>query len=83
MGGLVDEYRLLVHPVLAGSGKRPFGDGMGTSKLDFIKTDQLSLGGYGPLISRGPVAVGLAERTMLRRGYLHFARDYWPDRSVA
>jgi dihydrofolate reductase len=31
--GLVDEYRLMVHPILVGHGKRLFPDGMGTARL--------------------------------------------------
>lgn len=42
--GLIDEYRLLVHPILSGSGKRPFKDGMGSAKLKLIRTTELSLG---------------------------------------
>jgi dihydrofolate reductase len=41
---LVDEYRFLVHPILAGSGKRPFSDGMASAKLELIETKALSLG---------------------------------------
>ena len=41
---LIDEYRFLVHPILAGSGKRPFKDGMASAKLELAKVDRLSLG---------------------------------------
>lgn len=41
---LIDEYRLLVHPILAGSGKRPFKDGMATARLKLTETKELSLG---------------------------------------
>jgi dihydrofolate reductase len=36
--GLVDEFRFLVHPVMAGSGKRFFREGMGPSGLSLEKT---------------------------------------------
>jgi dihydrofolate reductase len=41
---LIDEYRLLVHPILAGSGKRPFKDGMASTGLKLIGTRALSRG---------------------------------------
>jgi dihydrofolate reductase len=41
---LIDEYRFLVHPAFAGSGKRPFRDGMAPAKLELIMTEELSLG---------------------------------------
>ena len=41
---LVDEYRLLVHPIIMGSGKRAFKDGMGTTKLKLGETTTLSSG---------------------------------------
>ena len=41
---VIDEYRFLMHPILAGSGKRPFKDGMSSAKLDLVETKQLSLG---------------------------------------
>jgi dihydrofolate reductase len=41
--GLVDEFRFLVHPNVAGTGKRFFIDGMGT-KLKLARTQTLSLG---------------------------------------
>jgi dihydrofolate reductase len=42
--GLIDEYKLLVHPAIAGSGRRFFKDGLGTSKLKFLESETLSLG---------------------------------------
>jgi dihydrofolate reductase len=42
--GLVDEYRLMVHPVIAGSGKRFFKDGMGLTKLRLVDSKPISLG---------------------------------------
>jgi dihydrofolate reductase len=41
---LVDEYRLLVHPIIMGSGKRAFKDGMATTKLKLGETTTLSCG---------------------------------------
>jgi dihydrofolate reductase len=41
---LVDEYRLLVHPIIMGSGKRAFKDGMATRKLTLGETKTLSSG---------------------------------------
>jgi dihydrofolate reductase len=35
---LVDEFRLLVHPVIVGSGKRFFKDGMKTKGMKLVKT---------------------------------------------
>jgi dihydrofolate reductase len=41
---LVDEYRFLVHPIVMGSGKRPFKDGMATTKLKLVEARMSSLG---------------------------------------
>ena len=41
---LIDEYRFLVHPIIAGSGKRFFKDGMDANKLKLVKTKPLDLG---------------------------------------
>jgi dihydrofolate reductase len=41
---LIDEYRFLVHPIIMGSGKRFFKDGMATTKLNPVKTQTLNLG---------------------------------------
>jgi dihydrofolate reductase len=42
--GLVDEYRLLIHPVVLGSGKRLFGDGTTPAALELIDTKTTSRG---------------------------------------
>ena len=42
--GLIDEYRLLVHPIIMGSGKRAFKDRIATTKLTLIETTTLSSG---------------------------------------
>jgi dihydrofolate reductase len=41
---LIDEYRFLVHPIIMGSGKRFFKDGMDTTRLELVKTKTFSLG---------------------------------------
>ena len=41
---LIDEYRLLVHPIIMGSGKRAFTDGMTTTTLTLGETTTLSSG---------------------------------------
>jgi dihydrofolate reductase len=42
--GLIDEYRLLVHPVVLGSGKRLFPDGVETKVLRLVDTMATSMG---------------------------------------
>ncbi len=42
--GLIDEYQFLVHPAIAGSGKRFFRDGLGLTKLKLVESKTLSLG---------------------------------------
>jgi dihydrofolate reductase len=37
---LVDEYRLMIYPVLLGSGKRLFKDGGDTTALQIVETNQ-------------------------------------------
>ena len=37
---LVDEYRLMIYPVLLGSGKRLFKDGVDTTALEIVETNQ-------------------------------------------
>jgi dihydrofolate reductase len=41
---LVDEYRLLVHPVVLGRGKRLWKDGVTTSRLELVDTQKLPNG---------------------------------------
>lgn len=41
---LIDEYQFLVHPFIAGSGKRFFKEGMQTAELQLITTETLELG---------------------------------------
>jgi len=36
--GLVDEYQLLIHPLVLGSGRRLFTDGVPTSALKLVKS---------------------------------------------
>ena len=51
--GLIDEYRLLVHPAIIGSGKRFFKEGTGLTKLKLVESKPISLGvvllSYEPL----------------------------------
>lgn len=41
---LIDEYKFLVHPIIMGSGKHFFKDGMNTTGLKLVKTKTFSLG---------------------------------------
>jgi dihydrofolate reductase len=42
--GLVDEYRLMVFPIVLGSGKRLFGDGLDTTVLELVDTKAFDSG---------------------------------------
>lgn len=42
--GLVDEFRFMVHPVIVGSGKSFFKEGMGMTNLKLIKSTPIKLG---------------------------------------
>jgi dihydrofolate reductase len=42
--GLIDEFKLLVHPAIMGSGKRFFKDGMDLTKLKLVESKSLSMG---------------------------------------
>lgn len=42
--GLVDEYRLMIHPIVRGRGKRLFKDGMDTTALKLVETKSFSSG---------------------------------------
>lgn len=42
--GLIDELKFLVHPVIAGSGKNFFKDGLDTTRLELVETKTFSLG---------------------------------------
>lgn len=42
--GLIDEYKILVHPALVGSGKRFFREGLGLTKLKLSESKPIGLG---------------------------------------
>jgi dihydrofolate reductase len=42
--GLIDEYHLLVHPVIVGSGKHFFREGIGMMKLKLVESKPIRLG---------------------------------------
>ena len=42
--GLIDEYRFMVHPLIMGSGKRFFKDGMGLAQLQLVESRPIGLG---------------------------------------
>jgi dihydrofolate reductase len=42
--GLIDEYKILIHPAIMGSGKRFFKEGMGMTRLKLVESKTLSLG---------------------------------------
>jgi len=62
--GLVDEYVLLIHPLVLGTGRRLFGDGAAFGALELahsvISTTGVMIGTYRPL--RGAPPSGGAER---------------------
>jgi dihydrofolate reductase len=41
---LIDEYKLLIHPALAGSGKRFFKEGLELTRLELVESKPLRLG---------------------------------------
>ena len=41
---LIDEYKFLVHPAIAGNGKRFFNDGMPMTRLKLVESKPISLG---------------------------------------
>jgi dihydrofolate reductase len=42
--GLIDQYQFLVHPIIVGSGKRFFKEGMRTTGMKLVKTKPFGLG---------------------------------------
>ena len=42
--GLVDEFRLMVHPIVVGGGKRLFSDGLDRTALTLVDSRALSKG---------------------------------------
>jgi dihydrofolate reductase len=51
--GLVDEFRLMIHPVVLGSGKRLFPEGAATIRLDLVSTRGLANGAVLNTYRRG------------------------------
>jgi dihydrofolate reductase len=49
---LVDEYRLMVYPIVLGSGKRFFGEGTPMRKLELVDTKQMGTDGVTLLTYR-------------------------------
>ncbi len=41
---LIDEYRFLIHPIIMGSGKRFFKDGMDTTRLQLVEAKTFTSG---------------------------------------
>jgi len=56
--GLVDEYRLLVFPVLVGAGKRLFSEAAAPSGLNLIESRVTSTGATYSALAPAPFAVG-------------------------
>ena len=50
---LIDEYKILVHPHIMGSGKRFFREGMGMTKLKLVASKPISSGVF--LLSYTPI----------------------------
>jgi dihydrofolate reductase len=42
--GLLDELRLMIHPVVLGSGRRLFEDGIGQTSLELVASETFSTG---------------------------------------
>ena len=42
--GLIDEYRLIVFPIVVGAGKRLFADGLDTTVLKLVETKTFNSG---------------------------------------
>lgn len=59
---LIDEYRLMVHPVVVGSGKRLFGDTEETKAMRLVDTKQVSPDGVLVLTYR-PAGKGAERQT--------------------
>lgn len=53
---LIDEYRLMLHPVIVGKGKRLFNDGLDTTTLQLVNTQTTATGVL--ILTYQPVARG-------------------------
>jgi len=42
--GLIDQYKLMLHPAIVGSGKRFFKEGLGLTRLKLVQSQPISLG---------------------------------------
>jgi len=56
--GLVDEYRLLVFPVLVGAGKRLFSEAAPATGLTLVESSVTSSGVITTVLTPAPFAVG-------------------------
>ena len=56
--GLIDEYRLLVFPVLVGAGKRLFSDTADAAGLTLVDSKVTSAGAVYSAFTPGPFTVG-------------------------
>lgn len=57
--GLVDEYRLLVFPVVLGAGKRLFAEGAATSGFRLVDSEVTSKGVVHQVLQPAPMAAGV------------------------
>ncbi|HWT13379.1 MAG TPA: dihydrofolate reductase family protein [Allosphingosinicella sp.] len=85
--GLIDEFRLMIFPLLLGSGKRLFGAGIPAAGLRLVDSKVSSTGVViGTYLPAGPVHTGSFARAepsaaeLARREKLRAEIQPWPDR---